>query len=81
MGNSSQLCPRLQLLIDSLPCFTTLFQGYLPLQMKTVDLNPKWQCDGVGWGEWPNAISLKNKLVLFIDFSNMQPFSTVNHAV
>jgi hypothetical protein len=32
MGNSSQLCPRLQLLIDSLPCFTTLFQGYLPLQ-------------------------------------------------
>jgi hypothetical protein len=32
MGNSSQLCLRLQLLIDSLPCFTTLFQGYLPLQ-------------------------------------------------
>jgi hypothetical protein len=34
MGNSSQLCLRLQLLIDSLPCFTTLFQGYLPLQRK-----------------------------------------------
>jgi hypothetical protein len=34
MGNSSQLCPRLQLLIDSLPCFTTLLQGYLPLQSK-----------------------------------------------
>jgi hypothetical protein len=31
MGNSSQLCLRLQLLIDSLPCFTTLFQGYHPL--------------------------------------------------
>jgi hypothetical protein len=25
------LCPRLQLLINSLPCFTTLFQGYLPV--------------------------------------------------
>jgi hypothetical protein len=34
IGNSSQLPPRLQLLIDSLPCFTTLFQGYLPLHQE-----------------------------------------------
>jgi hypothetical protein len=27
-----QLCLRLQLFIDSLPCFAILFQGYLPLQ-------------------------------------------------
>jgi 16S rRNA C1402 (ribose-2'-O) methylase RsmI len=33
MGNCSQLPSRLQLLIDSLPCFTTLFEGYLPLQL------------------------------------------------
>jgi hypothetical protein len=28
----SQFCPRLQLLVDSLPCFMALFQGYLSLQ-------------------------------------------------
>jgi hypothetical protein len=28
----SQFCPRLQFLVDSVPCFMALFQGYLPLQ-------------------------------------------------
>jgi hypothetical protein len=35
-----QLCLRLQLLIDSLPCFMTLFQGYLPLHSPLLMLFP-----------------------------------------
>jgi hypothetical protein len=33
LHDSNGLCLRLQLLIDSLPCFMTPFQGYLPLQL------------------------------------------------
>jgi hypothetical protein len=54
---------RLQLLIDSLPCFTSLIQGYLPLQegMLTVP----WVVAGVGWekGSIQSLCSVSVRLV------------------